>query len=114
MIKVENKEFELTALADDLTTYLHGIQSFERLPITLDRLGICSGLKLNTGKTEALWLGRNHDDSHLSISRKLTNQLKFWVSISLLYNNQINARALISQSAMGCCAGKPIGKSRVF
>ena len=31
-----------------------------------------------------------------------------------LYNNQIYARALIGQSAMGYCAGKPMGKSRVF
>ena len=57
---VENKEIKLTAFADDLTTFLHGIQSFERLSITLDR--IRSGLKLTTEKTEALWLGRNHDN----------------------------------------------------
>ena len=31
-----------------------------------------------------------------------------------LYNNQINARALIGQSAVGYCAGKPTEKSRVF
>ena len=31
-----------------------------------------------------------------------------------LYNNQINACALIGQSAMGYCAGKPTEKSRVF
>ena len=28
--------------------------------------------------------------------------------ITLLYNNQINARTLIGQSAVGYCAGKPI------
>ena len=31
-----------------------------------------------------------------------------------LYNKQINARALIGQSAVGYCAGKPTEKSRVF
>ena len=31
-----------------------------------------------------------------------------------LYNNQINAHALIGQSAMGYCAGTPTEKSRVF
>jgi len=31
-----------------------------------------------------------------------------------LYNNQINARVLIGQSAMGYCASKPMEKSRVF
>ena len=32
----------------------------------------------------------------------------------ILYNNQINARALIDQSAMGYCASKPMRKSHVF
>ena len=31
-----------------------------------------------------------------------------------LYNNKINARVLIGQSAMVYCAGKPMEKSRVF
>ena len=31
-----------------------------------------------------------------------------------LYNNQINARALIGQSAVGYCYYKPTEKSRVF
>ena len=49
-IMVENREIKLTAFADDLTRFLQGIQSFERLSITLDRFGICSGSKLNTEK----------------------------------------------------------------
>ena len=32
----------------------------------------------------------------------------------ILYNNQINASALIGQSAVVYCAGKPTEKSRVF
>ena len=31
-----------------------------------------------------------------------------------IYNNKINARVLIGQSAMLYCAGKPMEKSRVF
>ena len=34
--------------------------------------------------------------------------------IYFLYNNKINARVLIGQSAMVYCAGKPMEKSRVF
>ena len=66
-------KIKLTAFADDLTTFLQGIQAFERLSITLDRFGICSGLKLNTEKTEALWLGKYHDNPHTSTLRKSTN-----------------------------------------
>ena len=36
------------------------------------------------------------------------------VGYRILYNNQINARALIGQSAVVYCAGKPTEKSRVF
>ena len=36
------------------------------------------------------------------------------VFYSHLYNNQINARALIGQSAVGYCAVKPTEKPRVF
>ena len=32
----------------------------------------------------------------------------------MLHNNQINARTLIGQSAVGYCAGKPAEKSHVF
>ena len=40
---------------------------------------------------------------------------KFTVYIYIyLYNNKINARVLIGQSAMVYCAGKPMEKSRVF
>ena len=33
---------------------------------------------------------------------------------NILYNTQINARALIGQLAVGYCAGKPTEKLRVF
>ena len=33
---------------------------------------------------------------------------------SILYNNQIDARALIGQSGVGYCYYKPTGKLRVF
>ena len=36
------------------------------------------------------------------------------VDILLLYNNQINARALIGQSAVGYCYYKPTEKSCAF
>ena len=38
----------------------------------------------------------------------------FIIQYTQLYNNQINARALIGQSAVVYCAGKPTEKSRVF
>jgi len=71
-ITVENKEIKLAAFAHELTTFLQGVNSFERLSITLDRFGICSGLKLNAEKTEGLWLGSNYENDeppHISIEK---------------------------------------------
>ena len=36
------------------------------------------------------------------------------IGYCILYNNKINARVLIGQSAIVYCAGKPMEKSRVF
>jgi len=45
------------------------------------------------------------------ISEYNSHQMEAIVS---LYNNQINARALIGQSAMVYCASKPMENSRVL
>ena len=46
--------------------------------------------------------------------RKCVGESDICRNIFPLYNNQINARALIFQSAVGYCVGKPTEKSRVF
>ena len=61
-IIVENRESKLAAFADDLTTFLQGIKSYDRLSITLKNFGFCSGFKLNVQKV-TLWLGSNYDES---------------------------------------------------
>ena len=58
---VVDKEIKQAAFADDLTTFLHDVNSLENLSVILHRFGMCSGLKLNAEKTEALWLGTCHD-----------------------------------------------------
>ena len=48
------------------------------------------------------------------LNKSLNIQKRNVVVYQKLYNNQINARALIGQSAVGYCAGKPTEKSHVF
>ena len=45
---------------------------------------------------------------------QLTDGKQLSVHYCVLYNNQINARALIGQSAMFYCASKLMERSRVF
>ena len=60
-ITVDDKEIKLAAFADDLPTFLQDVYSLENLSLILHKFGICSGLKLNAEKAEALWLGNGHD-----------------------------------------------------
>lgn len=58
-IKIEENEFKISQFADDTTFLLEGDRnSFEKLFEHLDFLGVISGLKLNTEKTNNTWLGR--------------------------------------------------------
>ena len=52
----------------------------------------------------------SHSESQSKNSNFMTTELFYWH----LYNNQINARALIGQSAVGNCADKPTEKSLVL
>ena len=52
-------------------------------------------------------------DQHSSPWTNRIFQKEYWI-ITHLYNNHINVRALIGQSAVDYCAGKPTEKSRIF
>ena len=60
-IQVANREIKLSQYADDTTTFCKDELSLGKLLDLLDIYGDCSGLKVNTAKTEALWLGKNAD-----------------------------------------------------
>ena len=55
---MEDVEIKLCAFADDLTTFLRDVSSaYKNLVESLNRFEQCSGLKVNSDKTEALSLG---------------------------------------------------------
>ena len=56
-VVVEDEEIKLCAFADDLTTFLRDVSSYKNLVESLHRFEQCSGLKVNSDKTEALSLG---------------------------------------------------------
>ena len=50
-------EFKLVQYADDLTLFVPNIECVKLILQLLDRFTICSGLKVNHTKTEAMWIG---------------------------------------------------------
>ena len=77
---------------------------------------LCSKL----GKVSQIWLFKfalltGREEIILSvIGQSMLSHTRQMRLNTFLCNNQINVRALIGQSAVGYCAGKPTEKSRVF
>lgn len=88
-IVVEDEEIKLCAFADDLTTFLRDVSSYENLVESLNRFEQCSGLKVNSDKIEALSLGvqdPNNSIVELGIS-KIEIPIKI-LGIHWTYNQQ--------------------------
>ncbi len=58
-IRVDKKVIKISQLADDTTLLLEDLDSVKIVIDLLSDFSKISGLKLNTSKTEAVWLGRN-------------------------------------------------------
>ena len=56
-ISVGEQEIKLLQYADDTTVFVRNTSSVEALLRLLDKFKNCSGLEINTHKSEALWLG---------------------------------------------------------
>ena len=58
-IKVGQKEIKILQYADDTTGFVRDVRSAKRFCYIVEEFGHYSGLKLNTEKTECMWLGSN-------------------------------------------------------
>ena len=56
-IRIGENEIKTTQYADDTTVFVQDLVSVENLLKTLQKFTKCSGLEVNTSKTDALWLG---------------------------------------------------------
>ena len=62
-IKIYGKEFKLSQYADDTTAFVSDTTSAENLFKLLRAFQECSGLEVNTSKTEGMWIGVNKGDN---------------------------------------------------
>ena len=71
-IPIKSKEIKTSQYADDTTLILDGSKkSLTSALIAIDNFGKVSGLKLNSKKTEALWIGVSGKDINLLPERNL-------------------------------------------
>ena len=62
-IQVKEKEIKLAQYADDTTTFVKDGFSLGKLLGLLNQFRECSGLKMNSAKSEAIWLGKNKNST---------------------------------------------------
>ena len=70
-IMIFGTECKISQYADDTTMILDGSEaSFSRTLYLLDTFAVCSGLKVNYEKTEALWIGSSRNSNIVLPSNK--------------------------------------------
>ena len=72
--KTQNTEFKLSQYADDTTLILDGSEQSFKISLTLiEAFGKISGLRLNDGKREALWIGCKTNSNKKLCPEKTSN-----------------------------------------
>ena len=58
-INIKVREYKASQYADDISCFVNGSNSIQKLFQKLQLFKNCFGLELNKSKTEAMWLGKN-------------------------------------------------------
>ena len=72
-ISVGNHEVKISQLADDTTLFLRDVSSLQNALDFLDTFRKSSGLKLNKGKTEIMWIGAMENSNEKPLGLQITN-----------------------------------------
>ena len=82
-IKIGNTEFKLVQFADDTTLILNGtVESLQAALNILEIFGSFSGLKVNTDKTQIVWIGKKkHSKDKVNIPVNIENVYKCLVNL---------------------------------
>ena len=85
-IMIGQEEFKLMQYADDLTLFVPNIDCAKLVLQLLDRFTICSGLKVNHTKTEAMWIGSCRQNTATPLGLRWSKSVKA-LGIVFTYND---------------------------
>ena len=75
-VQIENKEIKVSQFADDTTLFLQDLESAKNVFDLLDSFGNLSGLRVNTNKSEAVWLGASKNNKETPLGIKWPKSIK--------------------------------------
>ena len=81
-----NKSIKITQYADDTTVFVKDIQSVHRLFDLLQQFENCSGLQINQGKSEILWLGPLHQRKDSILNLHLSDETVYALGVHENFN----------------------------
>ena len=87
-IMIGQEEFKLVQYADDLTLFVPNIECAKLILQLLDRFTICSGLKINHTKTEAMWIGSCRQNTATPLGLRWSKSVKA-LGIVFTYNDTV-------------------------
>ena len=89
-IIVFDKEFKVSQYADDTTAFVADLQSAENLFKFLHAFQKCSGLEINTTKTEGMWLGANRNKKTKHFDIACPSEPVFALGINFTYSDEVS------------------------
>ena len=89
-IRIFNSEAKISQFADDTSLICKSCHSVEKAIEVLDSFGNFSGLRLNTAKTKALWLGPWHDSEEKPFGFKWPKEPVRALGIFISYDERQN------------------------
>ena len=96
-ITILNTEHKISQFADDTSLFLKNIDSITNAIEILRLFGNISGLKLNLGKTKAIWLGSWRHKENKPLGLNWTNEPVRALGIFISYNEQENDKKNVAK-----------------
>ena len=93
-IQVKGKKNKICQFADDTTCFVRNKTSIDKLLMILDNFGKCSGLKINTEKTEAMWLGSLRGNKSKPFGFKWPEESIVALGVSFSYNVNLTTQRI--------------------
>ena len=96
-IKIGNHETKIAQMADDTTIFVQDIESLENVLKLTTKFKKYAGLKLNTTKTEAMWLGTQRNSTNTPLDLKWVKENKS-LGIFFSYNTDYKQKNFTDKS----------------
>ena len=98
--KFGEREIKQVLYADDLTVFVKNENSIKRLKYIFEEFDKISGLKINKGKTNFVWMGKEEDKPDILLFGKLVKEVKIlgvYFTLDIKIKEEMNYKEILSK-----------------